>query len=80
MYLAMRPKSRVIVETCAELFYVVDHATRLGHETRVVAATLVKTLGVGERRMKSDKRDARKLSEVSCRIDLDSPLTTWTLR
>jgi transposase len=72
LYLATRPKSRVIVETCAESFHVVDHATRLGHETRVVAATLVKTLGVGERRMKSDKRDARKLSEVSCRIDLPS--------
>jgi transposase len=72
VYLATRPKSRVIVETCAESFCVVDHATRLGHETRVVAATLVRTLGVGERGMKSDKRDARKLSEVSCRIDLPS--------
>lgn len=69
-YLAARPPSRVIVETCAEGFYVADLAARYQHQTRVVPATLVRSLGVGERRMKSDKRDARKLSEVSCRIDL----------
>jgi transposase len=69
-YLAKRSKSRVIVETCAEAFFVASHAAQLGHQTRIVPATLVKTLGVGERRMKTDKRDARKLSEVSCRIDL----------
>ena len=49
-YLARRPTSRVIVETCAEAFGVADAATELGHETRVVPATLVKTLGVGARR------------------------------
>jgi transposase len=69
-YLAARPKSRVIVETCAEAFVVADAARELGHETRVVPATLVKTLGVGARRTKTDQRDARALSEVSCRIDL----------
>jgi transposase len=37
-----------------------------------VPATLVRTLGVGERRQKNDQRDARKLSEVSTRIDLPS--------
>lgn len=71
-YLAQRPPSRVIVETCAEGFYVADLAAKCGHERRVVPATLVRTLGVGDRGMKSDKRDARKLSEVSCRIDLPS--------
>lgn len=69
-YLAKRPKSRVIVETCAEAFGVADAARELGHETRVVPATMVKTLGVGARRTKTDQRDARVLSEVSCRIDL----------
>lgn len=69
-YLATRPKSRVVVETCAEAFGVADAARELGHETRVVPATLVKTLGVGARRTKTDQRDARALSEVSCRIDL----------
>lgn len=71
-YLAQRPPSRVIVETCAEAFRVADLAAQLGHERRVVPATLVRSLGVGERGLKSDKRDARKLSEVSCRVDLPS--------
>ncbi len=69
-YLAKRPQSRVIVETCAESFHVADQALASGHEVRVVPATLVRQLGVGERRTKTDKRDARKLSEVSCKIDL----------
>ena len=45
---------------------------RLGHEVRVVPATLVRSLGVGARRLKTDRRDAQVLSEVSCRIDLPS--------
>jgi transposase len=71
-YLAGRPKSRVIVETCAEAFGVAEAARELGHETRIVPATLVRTLGVGARRTKTDQRDARTLSEVSCRVDLPS--------
>jgi transposase len=71
-YLEKRPKSRVIVETCAEGFFVADRARELAHEIRVVPATLVHTLGVGARKTKTDKRDARVLSEVSCRIDLPS--------
>jgi transposase len=43
-----------------------------GHEVRVVPATLVRSLGVGARRIKTDRRDAHVLSEVSCRIDLPS--------
>ena len=35
-------------------------------------ATLVRSLGVGARRLKTDRRDAQVLSEVSCRIDLPS--------
>jgi len=71
-YLASRPKSRVVVETCGEAFGIADVARRLGHEVRVVPATLVRTLGVGARRTKTDQRDARVLSEVSCRVDLPS--------
>jgi len=67
-----RPKCRVIVETCAEAFGVADAALRLGHEARVVPATLVRALGVGARRMKSDRRDALALSSASCRMDLPS--------
>jgi transposase len=71
-YLKSRPQSRVIVETCAEAFHVADEALALGHEVRVVPAMLARTLGVGARRIKTDQRDARTLSEVSSRIDLPS--------
>lgn len=78
-YLQGRPKSRVIVETCAEAFKVADAAIAAGHEVRVVPATLVRALGVGARKTKTDSRDAQILSEVSTRIDLLSvhvPSTT----
>src|SRR5262245_36857729 len=71
-YLAGRPKSRVIVETCAEAFGVAAVATGLGHGTRTVPPRLVRTLAGGARRTKTDQRDARALSEASCRVDLPS--------
>jgi len=71
-YLASRPHSRVIVETCSEAFRIADAALAAGHEVRVVPATLVRTLGVGARGIKTDRRDAQVLSEVSCQIDLPS--------
>lgn len=67
-----RPRSRVVVETCAEAFAVADMAKDGGHEVRVVPASLVRALGVGARRTKTDRKDAAALSEVSCRIDLPS--------
>ena len=70
--LKRQPKSRVILETCTEAFSVADAALSLDHEVRVVPATLVRSLGVGARGIKTDVRDARALSEVSCRIDLPS--------
>jgi len=71
-FLRGRPPSRVVMETCAEAFAIADAALEAGHEVRVVPATLVRTLGVGARRTKTDRRDAQILSEVSCRIDLPS--------
>ena len=38
-YLASRPRSRVIVETCSEAFGVADAALLAGHEVRVVPST-----------------------------------------
>lgn len=70
--LAKRPTSRVILETSSEAFRIADQALACGHEVRVVPATLVKSLGVGARGIKNDRRDAQVLSEVSCRIDLPS--------
>lgn len=64
--------SRVIVETSAEAFKIADAAKLAGHEVRVVPATLVRTLGVGDRGVKTDQKDAQTLSRVSCQIDLPS--------
>jgi transposase len=71
-FLDGQPPSRVVLETCAEAFVVADMAVDCQHEVRVVPATLVRSLGVGARRTKTDRRDAQILSEVSCRIDLPS--------
>src|SRR5690349_23841661 len=64
--------SRVVMETSSEAFRLADAAKLAGHDVRVVPATLVKTLGVGARGVKTDRRDAQILSEVSCRIELPS--------
>jgi transposase len=71
-YLGGRPKSRVILETGAEAFWVAEIARECGHDVRVVASMLAPSLGVGRRGLKSDLRDARVLSETSCRVDLPS--------
>lgn len=71
-FLERQPPSRVVVETCAEAFFVADVAATHNHQVRVVPATLVRSLGVGARGIKTDRRDAQVLSEVSCRIDLPS--------
>jgi len=71
-FLQQLPLSRVILETAAEAFRIADAAKQAGHQVRVVPATLVRKLGVGARKTKTDRRDARALSEVSCQIDLPS--------
>jgi transposase len=71
-WLAHRAPARVVLETCTEAFRLAGVAQRHGHEVRVVAATLVRSLGIGQRGLKNDVRDARILSEASCRMDLPS--------
>lgn len=71
-YLSRQLPSRVIVETSAEAFAVADLARQSKHDVRVVPATLARTLGVGARGIKTDRRDARALSEVSCKVELAS--------
>lgn len=71
-YLKRQTHSRVILESCAEAFRIADIALSYQHQVRVVPATLVRSLGVGARRIKTDRRDAQVLSEASCRIDLPS--------
>lgn len=71
-YLKRQPVSRVVMETSSEAFAIADVAVQLGHDVRIVPATLVTSLGVGSRGVKTDKKDAQVLSEVSCRINLPS--------
>lgn len=67
-WLANASKSRVVLESCAEAFAVGTQARQAGHDVNVVPATLVRSLGVGARGLKTDKRDARLQSELSCRM------------
>jgi transposase len=67
-----RQPAVVIVETCTEAFRVADIARRHGHNPRMVSGTLVQSLGIGQRGLKNDGRDARALSEASCRMALPS--------
>jgi transposase len=72
-YLAKRePGARVLVETSSEAFAVADWARQCGHTPRVVPGSLVRALGIGERGLKNDQRDARKLSEMDCRMAVPS--------
>lgn len=65
----VQERSRVVLETSAEAFAVATLAREAGHEVRVVPATLAPSLGVGQRGVKTDKRDAQNLSMASCRIE-----------
>jgi transposase len=64
--------SRVVMETSAEAFRIADAAMAAGHQVRVVPATLVRLLGVGERGVKNDQRDAQQLSKASWQTDVPS--------
>src|SRR5262245_51651814 len=66
------PTSRVVMEACAEAFKIADAALAAGHQVRVVPGTLVRLLGVGERGVKNDQKDARQLSKASWQTDVPS--------
>lgn len=71
-FFAKMEQSRVVLETCTEAFTIADQASSAGHEVRVVAATLAPLLGVGQRGVKTDRKDAQNLSMASCRMELPS--------
>jgi len=60
------------METSAEAFRIADAAKAAGHQVRVVPGTLVRLLGVGERGVKNDQRDAQQLSKASWQTDVPS--------
>jgi transposase len=66
------PASRVVMEASAEAFKIADAALAAGHQVRVVPGTLVRLLGVGERGVKNDQKDARQLSKASWQTDVPS--------
>jgi transposase len=66
------PTSRVVMEASAEAFKVADAALAAGHQVRVVPGKLVRLLGVGDRGVKNDQRDARHLSKASWQTDVPS--------
>lgn len=63
---------RVVMETSAEAFWIADAALAAGHQVRVVPASLVRLLGVGDRGVKNDQRDAQQLSKASWQTDVPS--------
>lgn len=60
---------RVVLEACAEAFAVADLARAAGHEVSIVPAGLARNLGVGQRGVKTDRKDAQNLSMASCRME-----------
>ncbi len=68
-FLQTLEQSRVVLETCSEAFVVAEMAKLAGHEVSVVPATLAPSLGVGQRGVKTDKKDAQNLSMASCRME-----------
>lgn len=65
------PQSRVVMESCAESHAIAEAARAAGHEVVVVPSSLVRELGVGWRKMKTDERDARVLCMAALRLEGD---------
>lgn len=64
-WLAGRPPSHVVMETCTQSSAMARAAMVAGHDTRVVPGRLVRLLGVGARGIKTDYRDAEALARAS---------------
>ena len=64
--------SRVVMEASAEAFRVADAALAAKHEVRVVPGKIIRLLGVGDRGVKNDQRDAQHLSQASWQTDVPS--------
>src|SRR5215471_15430198 len=65
-------KGRVVMESCAQAFFIAARLLDSGYEVCIVPATFARDCGVGRRRRKTDRQDARALSAASCRNDLPS--------
>lgn len=72
-FLSKRPTSRVAIESCAESRVVANRVREQGHDVRVVPSVFVRSLGIGTRKIKTDKRDARSLAMASFRLGDELP-------
>jgi hypothetical protein len=79
-YLMGQALAHVVMETCTEAFRIAERARGYGHDVCIVPATLVRSLGVAQRGLKNDVRDARALSEASCRMAPADGAPALTLR
>ena len=71
--LSKQPTSRVELESCAESRLIANRVREQGHDVRVVPTVFVRSLGIGTRRIKTDKRDARSLAIASFRLGDELP-------
>lgn len=71
--MAKRPPAKVAVESCSESRKIALQAREHGHLVRVVPSVFVRSLGIGARRIKTDKRDARSLAVASFRLGDELP-------
>jgi transposase len=56
------------LEACTQSAVIARAAEAAGHQVRILAGSLVRTIGVGRRGIKTDERDALVLAEASHRI------------
>jgi transposase len=64
---ANRPQCRIAIESCRDSGWVYEHLTALGHEVLVADTTRAKTIGIGQGRRKTDRRDAEALARAAAR-------------
>ena len=69
---AARPRARILVEASAESEWVACHLEQLGHEVIVADPNFAPMYATRDKRIKTDKRDARALCEA-CRLGAYRP-------
>jgi transposase len=66
-WLQSRPPARMVMETSTQSRLIEKCALEAGHDVTVVPGHVVRTLGVGRRGLKTDKRDAEVLAYAAFR-------------
>jgi transposase len=58
------PACKIAIESCRDSGWVNEHLLSLGHEVAVVDTTRARTIGIGQGRRKTDRRDAEALARA----------------